>query len=141
MFAAQVGVRGCADRRILRRDGTATEEIASAVLLGVISDALPEQAEDNEVTVLSMDARSPQFDHFRAQRLEYVELKLLGRVITQLLRRVGSGLQSVRANKLARSQVLNDKMIANGVERIFIQPSGVRLFKPFVQFEVEDLVA
>src|SRR5262245_12206665 len=101
MLAAQVGVCRCANCRILRRDGTATEEIARAVLSGVIGDALPQQAEDNEVAMLAMDTRAPQFHHFRAQRLECVKLKLLGCVIAQMRRSLVAGLQSICANDLA----------------------------------------
>ena len=35
--------------------------------------------------------------------------------------------------------MLNDEMIANSIEWIFIQAGGIRLLKPFVEFEIEDL--
>ena len=68
MFSAQLGVGRSADRRILRRDGTATKEIARTVLSRVVGDAFPEQAENDEVAVLRMNTRAPQLNHFRAQQ-------------------------------------------------------------------------
>src|SRR5207247_9799251 len=116
MLAAQVGVGGCAHRRVLRRDGTAAEKIARAALSGVIGDAFPQQAEDDEVAVLRMNTRAPQFNHLRAQWLEALKLKLLRAVITQMPRLVVAGLQAVCADDVGGGQLLHDQMIANGAE-------------------------
>lgn len=35
--------------------------------------------------------------------------------------------------------MFNDEMIANDIERVFVPAGRVGLFKPFVQFEIEDL--
>ena len=35
--------------------------------------------------------------------------------------------------------MLNDEMIANSIERIFIQAGGIGLLKPLVEFEIENL--
>jgi len=35
--------------------------------------------------------------------------------------------------------MFHDEMIANGIEGVFVQTGRVGLFKPFVQFEIEDL--
>lgn len=35
--------------------------------------------------------------------------------------------------------MLNDEMIANGIEGVFVQAGRVGLFKPFVEFEIETL--
>ena len=141
MLAAQIGIRGRAHRRVLRRDGTASEKIAPAVLSRVIGDAFPQQAKDDEVAMLRMDTRTPQLNHFRAQRLEDLELELLRAVITQMRRRIVAGLQSVCADDIGGGQMFNDEMIANGVEWIFVQAGRVGLFQPFVEFEIEDLKA
>ena len=37
--------------------------------------------------------------------------------------------------------MFNDEMIANGIEGVFIQAGHAGLFKPFVEFEIEDLKA
>ena len=37
--------------------------------------------------------------------------------------------------------MFDDEMIANGVEWILIQAGDIRLCKPFVKFEIEDLEA
>ena len=65
MFSAQLGVGRSADRRILRRDETATKEMARTVLSRVVCNAFPEYA---EVAVLRMNTRAPQLNHFRAQQ-------------------------------------------------------------------------
>ena len=81
MLAAQVGIGGRANRRVLGRDGTASEKIAPTMLSRVIGDAFPQQAKDDEVAMLRMNTRPPQFNHLRAQRLEGLELELLRAVI------------------------------------------------------------
>ena len=141
MLSAQLGVGRCADRRVLRRDGTATKEIARAVFARVVGDAFPEQAEDDEVAVLRMNTRAPQLNHFRAQRFEDLKLKFLRAVVAQTGCGVDAGLETVRADDIGRWQMFNDEMIANGIERVFVQPGDVRLFQPFVEFEIEDLKA
>jgi len=50
-----------------------------------------------------------------------------------------AGLQSVCADDIGGGQMFNDEMIANGIEGVFVQAGRVGLFKPFVEFEIEDL--
>ena len=35
--------------------------------------------------------------------------------------------------------MLNDEMIADGIEGVFVEAGGIGLLKPFVEFEIEDL--
>ena len=48
-------------------------------------------------------------------------------------------LQSVCADDIGGEQMFNDEMIVNGIEGVFVQAGRVGLFKPFVEFEIEDL--
>ena len=139
MFSAQLGVGRSAYRRILRGDGTATEEIARTVLSRVVGNAFPEQAEYDEIAVPRMNTRTPQLNYFRAQWFEDLKLKFLRAVIAQRCRRVHAGLQTVRANDVGRRQMFDDEVIANCIERVFVQTGDVRLFQPLVEFEIEDL--
>src|SRR5271165_393471 len=139
MLAAQIGIRGCSHRRVLRCDGTATKKPARIVLPGVVSNPFPEQAKDDEVAMLWMNTGASQFNHLRAQRLEDLKFKFLCAVITQVRRRVLAGLEAVSANDGAGWQMFNDEMMANGVERVFVQSGRVGLLKPFVEFEIKDL--
>ena len=107
----------------------------------VIGDAFPEQAKNDEVAMLRMNTRSSQFNHLRAKRLENLKLELLRAVVAAIRRRVMPGLQSVCADDIGGGQMLDDEMIANGIERIFVKTGRVGLLKPFVEFEVEDLKA
>lgn len=92
MLAAKLGIRGRSHRRVLGRDGSASEKIAPSVLPRVIGNAFPEQAKDEEVAMLRMDTRAPQLDHFRAQRLEGLKLELLCTVIPEICRRIVAAL-------------------------------------------------
>ena len=56
-------------------------------------------------------------------------------------RRIVAGLQSVCADDIGGGLMFDDEMIANGIEGVFVQAGRVGLFKPFVQFEIEDLKA
>ena len=109
MMAAQIGIRGGARSWILGGEGTATAKIARAFSPGIIGNAFPKQAKDNEITMLGMNTGASQFDHSGTERLEYVKLKLLLTVITQMRRRVKAGLQSVSADDIGRGQVFNDR--------------------------------
>src|SRR5713226_3041100 len=111
------------------------------MLSRVIGDAFPEQTKDDEVAMLRMNARPSQFNHLRAKRLESLELELLRAVVAAIRRGVAPGLQSVCANDIGGRQMFNDEMIASGIEGVFVQAGGVRLFEPFVEFEIEDLKA
>ena len=141
MIAAQIRVSGRAHSRVLRRDGTAADEVARPVLLGVVGDALPQEAEDDEIAVLAMYAGPPQFDHVRAQRLESIELEFLCAIVTEIRSRITAGLQTVCADDQSRGHVLHDEMVANGIKTIFIQAGEMRLLEALIEFDVEDLVA
>src|SRR5476651_411712 len=91
--AAQFCVGRCADSRVLRRDRAATKQITPATRLRIIGDALPEQAEDVEITMLAVDACAAKLDDFRAQRLEDMELKFLRAVVAEVFLRAQSCLQ------------------------------------------------
>ena len=111
------------------------------MLLGVVGDSLPQQAEDDEIAVLAMHTGSAQLNHLVAQRLEGIEFKFLRAVISEIRLGIVAGLQTVCANDLSRGQVLHDEMVANRIKPILIQAREVRLLKAFVKFKVEDLKA
>ena len=89
--------------------------------------------------MLRMNTGASQLDHLLAKRLEDLELELLRTVVAAMGRRVAAGLQSVCADDIGGGQMFNDEMIANGIEGVFVQAGRVGLFKPFVEFEIEDL--
>jgi hypothetical protein len=107
----------------------------------VIGYPLPQQAKDHEITVLAVNTGPAQLDYFGTNWLENVEFKLLRAIVTQMGSCVPAGLQTVSANDLASGQMLDYEMIAHRVKRIFIQAGSTRLFKSFVQFEIENLIA
>lgn len=111
----------------------------SIVLPGVICNAFPQQAQDDQVAVLRMNTGATQFNHRGVERLEGFQVEFLRTVITQIFRRIVSSLQPVGANDGGRWQMLHDKVIANRVERIFVEAGRVGLLKPLVQFEIENL--
>jgi len=141
VLPAKISIRGRTDRRILRRDGTAAHQITSASRFGIISNAFPQQSQHDEIPVLAMDARAAQLDYFRAQRLEDRKLKLLGAVITQMRCCIAAGLQTIRADNLTGGQMLDQEVIANGVEGIFVTAGGAGRGEAFVELQVEDLEA
>jgi hypothetical protein len=141
MSAAQIGIRGGANRRVLRGKGTATEKVTRPVFSRIIRDPLPQQAEDHEIAMQAVNAGPAQLDYFRTNWLENTEFKLLRAIVTQVGSSITAGLQTVSANDIPSGQMLDDEMIARGVKRIFIEAGGMGTFKSFVQFEIENLVA
>src|SRR5438045_2446977 len=115
MLAAQISISRGAHSRILGSDRTAPEEVAPTTAARVTGDALPQQAQNDYVTVLWMNTCAPQLHHFFAQRLEDIKFKFLGAVITQTRCRVLPGLQTVGADDIGGRQMLDDEMIANCV--------------------------
>src|SRR5258708_1452655 len=61
MFATQVGVSRRTDRRVLRGERTATEQVTRPLKLCVAGDAFPEHAENDKITVFVMNARASKF--------------------------------------------------------------------------------
>ena len=70
------------------------------MLQGVIGDALPQEAKDDEVAMLWMNTRTSQLNHLRTKRLEHLELELLRAVVAAIRRRIAAALQSVCANDI-----------------------------------------
>lgn len=91
--------------------------------------------------MLRVNTCAPQLNHLPAQRLKNLELELLRAIVTAIRRRIVTGLQTVSADDICRLQMFHDEMIANGVEWIFIEAGRIGLFKPFIEFEIEDLKA
>ena len=137
MFPAQVGVGGGSGRRVLRGEGAAAAQIATAALARVIGDAFPKQAEHDEVPVLMVDARAAKLDELRAQRFKGAEIKLLLAVVAEMARRRQAGLETIGADDFARRQMLDEQMIAHFIERVGIQSGGDRFGQALVQFQIE----
>ena len=108
------------------------------MLSRIIGNALPEETQHNQVPVLPMNARTPQFDNLTAERLEYLEFKLLSGVITEIILGVNSCLKAVRADNSAGRQVLNNQVIAHGIKWIFISAGGIRFGQTFFELEIEN---
>src|SRR5678816_1991257 len=138
MFAVQVCVGGCSDRRILRGNGTASAQVTPVAAGSVISDSLPEQAEDDKVTVLLVDAGTAEFNQLRSNRLERAEIKLLFAVVAQILCCGNASLQAIGADDFTSWDMLHKEMVAHSIERVGIQAGSERLGQPLIQFEIED---
>jgi hypothetical protein len=129
MSATQIRIRGGPDGRILRREGTAAEEIPRSVSSRVICNSLPQESENYEVSVLAMYACPAKLHHLIANRLENAELKFLGRVVTQVGCRIPACLQTVSPDDFPSGQMLDQEMIAHSVKGIFIEPGRMGLFQ------------
>src|ERR1044072_7699136 len=122
MFAAKLRVNRRAFSCVLRRERTATAQVAPAPLARVIGDALPQQAEHIQVSMRTVHARAAKLDEFAAHALEGREIKFLLAVITALGAGRVAGLQPVSAHDLAAGGVLDKEVIANGIERVGVTP-------------------
>jgi hypothetical protein len=87
--------------------------------------------------MLEVDTGASEFDDFRAPRLKGVKFKFLRAVIAEFRRRVHAGLQTIRPDNLARRTMLDDEVVAHGVERVFVEAAGVGLGEAFVELKVE----
>ena len=99
------------------------------MLLGVISDPFPKQAQNNQIPVLAMNASTTQLDNFRPQPLKCLEVKFLSRVITKVILRVSARLQTVSADDVPGWQVLHHQVVTNRIKGVFLSAGGDRLEK------------
>ncbi len=109
------------------------------MLPGIAGNAFPEQAKNDEIAVLGMYTGAAQFNDLGTLRLKCFKRKFLRAIITQMDRCISAGLKSVSADDAGRGQMFYHEMIANGVERVLVQASQVRLFKPLIEFKIENL--
>jgi hypothetical protein len=87
--------------------------------------------------MLAMYGRAAKFDDKTAQGFIRREIKLARAVITQVSRRGSSGLQAIRPHNLMRRAMLDDEVVANGIEFIGIVPVLVSRFEALPKFNVE----
>src|SRR5271155_1323256 len=94
------------------------------------------KAASNFATVapVELNARASEFNHLRAQRLENFKFNFQRAVVTKIFSGVRASLQTVSADDLLRRQMLDDKMVAHGVERVFVETAGVGLRETLVEF-------
>jgi hypothetical protein len=109
------------------------------VALSVFSDSLPEQAKNDQISVLAMNARPSQFDDFAAEWLEHIEFKLLCGVIAEVILSVRSRLQAVSANNIGRWHMLDNQVVTYGIERVFVPADSERFGQPFIELEIKNL--
>jgi hypothetical protein len=79
-----------------------------------------------------------QFDDLIPPGLEGREIEFLFAVVAQASRCCGACLKAIGSDHRTRLGVLDQEVIANGIEGIRIQSSGVGGFQAFVQLQVED---
>src|ERR1041385_895903 len=104
----------------------------------VIGDALPEQAEHNEISVLLMNTGSTQFDQFGTNRLKGGKIKLLLAVIATIECRSRAGLQTICADNIAGRDMLDEQVVTCLIERIGIESRCQRFGQSLIEFEIKD---
>jgi len=91
--------------------------------------------------VLAVNAGASQLDDFGAMRFERLEIEFLGTVIAQFGGGIHAGLQTVCPDNLTGRQMLDEEMIAHGVERFGVQSAGVGFLQTLIEFDVENFKA
>src|SRR6266700_5818984 len=86
-----------------------------------------------------MHTGATELDHFAAKWFVRRKIEFPLAVIAEICRRQLARLQPIRADNFARGEFFDDKVIAELIEWIDIEPSRVRLGQSFAQFEVENL--
>src|SRR5437867_110437 len=133
MLAAKFRVSRRANGWVLRGDGTTPAKVTPAAFARVVGNALPQQAEHDEIAVLLVNAGPSEFDEFAANGLERREIKLLFAVVTAVRRRRQPGLQAIRPDDFARRQMLDEQMVADFIERVGIESGDERFGQPLVE--------
>jgi len=87
--------------------------------------------------MLAMYGRAAKFDDGIAQGLIRREIELARAVVTQVSRGGNSGLQPIRPHDLMGSAILDDEVVANGIEFVGIVAVFVSRFEALPKFEVE----
>src|SRR6185369_3634902 len=89
----------------------------------------------------SMHTRAANFDDLVAEGFEGTKIKFLRGIIAAISCGADAGLQAVGADDFLREHMLDDQVIANGVERIFVVTGCVGFLESFLELDVKDLEA
>ena len=125
--------------RILRRQRAAPDQETKAALFGIDGDLFPEEIEDGDVSVFSMNARSSKFKNGWSVGLEATKIKFLVTVVSEVFLRCGAALKSVGADDYSGRFIANDEVFTDLVELVSVEIAKIRMIKSFIQFHVEDL--
>lgn len=125
---------------ILRRDRTATDEVARIVARGVNGDAFPEGVKDHNVTVILVDAGAAELEHLLAHGIIYGEVEKLIAVVAEIALGGLSGLQPIGPYEFARLEVADHQVVAEGVKRIDIEAGAIGSGKALVKLKVKNEV-
>ena len=125
--------------RILACQRAATDEETELVGFGELRDLLPQQVEDGQVSMISMDAGPSQLEDLRAPRLKDLEIEFLFAVVSKVPSCGDSGLEAVGAYDASGFLVADDQMLADWIVSILVQMRQIRMVKAFVQFHIENL--
>ena len=88
--------------------------------------------------MIAMNTGSAQLNNLVSQRFVGCKVEFARAVVSGICRSCGSSLQTIGADNLFGRRVLDDQVIADGVEFIGVEPCEVRGFQTLLQFKVED---
>lgn len=124
---------------ILGSQGTASNQKPSAALSHIQRYTAPQKLQHIERSMVGMHASATQFDDLRPQPFVRRKIKLPLTIIPDVCAGTLACLQTVCSYDIAGRNVLNNQVIADGIERISIEPIYMGLHQSFVQFEIKNL--
>src|ERR1700757_3930303 len=108
------------DLGILRSQRGTTNEVARVVRLSISGNPSPQKRKHLKRSMLAMYGRATEFDDGIAQELIRREIEFARPVVTHVSPGGSSGLQPIRSHDLLGRAMLDDEMVANGIEFIRI---------------------
>jgi hypothetical protein len=96
------------------------------VFKGVVCDPAPKEVQQVEVPVICMHTGAAELDYFPTQGFVGREIEFALAVVADVCDRALAGLQAVGAHDFSRRDVLDYQVLADGIERIDIEPGKVR---------------
>ena len=88
---------------------------------GELRDLLPQQVEDDQISMVFMDAGSSQLEDLRAPGFKDLEVEFLFAVVSKVSSCSGSGLESVGAYDVFGFLVADNQMLADSVVSIPVE--------------------
>jgi hypothetical protein len=126
---------------ILRREGTAANQVTRAAALRVSGDSSPEHVQDVGVAVLLVDAGPSQLQDFAAQALEGAEIKEFLAVIAEIALGAIAALHAVGAGQLAGGRVMHHQVVADKIEAVAVEASARGTVESFAKLAIKNLIA
>jgi hypothetical protein len=126
---------------VLRRQGTAANQITRSATLRVSGDPFPQHMQRVAVPVMLMNAGSAQFENLAANSLEGEEIEELFTVVAEVSLGAIPALHAVRSGQFSSSRIAHRQVVADKIEPVTVQAAPCRAVQSLAKLTIKDQIA